>query len=131
MPPTRLENVDCAMCSFEIGERVCYSVTRFERRDCQEVEEWELCHEIREWGMCHEIGIPMIQFSSWMNIDYFSFHPCIHAQSTHCTKNPIYVSPEMKLHGLVSTSYIHVTVSDLYIPRIGLHIGRPIPESIE
>jgi hypothetical protein len=28
--------------------------------------------------------------------------------------------PEMKLRGLVPHSYIHVYVSDLYIPRIGL-----------
>jgi hypothetical protein len=45
-----------------------------------------------------------------------------------CTvpKNPIYVFPEMKLHGLVPTrvpvpnSYIHVSVSDLITPRKGL-----------
>jgi hypothetical protein len=43
-------------------------------------------------------------------------------QNTHCTKNPIYVFPEMKLRGLIPNSYIHVTVSDLYIPRIGLPI---------
>ncbi len=40
----------------------------------------------------------------------------------HCTENPIYVLPEMKLRDLVSSSYIHVTVSDLYIPMIGLPI---------
>ncbi len=34
----------------------------------------------------------------------------------HCTKNPIYVLPEMKLCGLFPNSYIHVSVSDLYIP---------------
>jgi hypothetical protein len=28
----------------------------------------------------------------------------------------------MKLRGLVPNSYIHVSVSDLYIPRIGLPI---------
>jgi hypothetical protein len=38
----------------------------------------------------------------------------------HCTENSIYVYPEMKLCGLVPNSYIHVSVSDLYIPRIGL-----------
>jgi hypothetical protein len=37
----------------------------------------------------------------------------------------------MKLPGLVPNSYIHVSVSDLYIPRIGLSIwlqqnSRPI-----
>jgi hypothetical protein len=45
--------------------------------------------------------------------------------SMPCTENPIYVFPEMKLHGLIPYSYIHVSVSDLYIPRIG-KIGRPI-----
>jgi hypothetical protein len=38
---------------------------------------------------------------------------------THCKEDPIYVFPEMKLRGLVPNSYIHVSVSDLYIPRIG------------
>jgi hypothetical protein len=38
----------------------------------------------------------------------------------HCTENMIYVFPEMKLHGLVSVSYIHVFVSDFSIPRIDL-----------
>ncbi len=42
--------------------------------------------------------------------------------SSHCTKNPIYVCPEIKLRGLVPNSYIHVSVSDLYIHRIGLPI---------
>jgi hypothetical protein len=52
---------------------------------------------------------------------------------THCTENPIYVFPEMKLRGLVPNSYIHVSVSELYIPRIGLpilgcsKIGRLVP----
>jgi hypothetical protein len=41
----------------------------------------------------------------------------------------IYVFPEMKLRGLVPNSYIHVSVSDLYIPGIGhrymnVEIGR-------
>jgi hypothetical protein len=40
----------------------------------------------------------------------------------HCTENPMHVVQEMKLHYLVPNSYIHVTVSDLYIPRIGLPI---------
>jgi hypothetical protein len=33
-----------------------------------------------------------------------------------------FVSPEMNLHGLDLNSYIRVSVSDLYIPRIGLPI---------
>jgi hypothetical protein len=39
---------------------------------------------------------------------------------THCTKNSIYVFPEKELCGLRPNSYIHVPVSDLYNPRIGL-----------
>ncbi len=38
------------------------------------------------------------------------------------TEKPIYVLPEMKLHGLVPNSYINVSEDDLYIPRMGLLI---------
>jgi hypothetical protein len=38
----------------------------------------------------------------------------------YCTKNPIFVFPEMKLQNLIPNSYIHVSVSNLYISRIGL-----------
>ncbi len=34
-------------------------------------------------------------------------------------ENPIYVLPEMKLRSLFPNFYIHVSVSDLDIPRIG------------
>ncbi len=37
---------------------------------------------------------------------------------THCKQDPIYVFPEMKLCDLVPNFHIHVSVSDLYIPRI-------------
>jgi hypothetical protein len=40
----------------------------------------------------------------------------------HCTQNPIYVFLEMKLSGFVPNSYIYVSVSDFYIPRIVLPI---------
>ncbi len=40
----------------------------------------------------------------------------------HSTENPIYVFPEKELSGLSPNSYIHVSVSDFYIPRIGPHI---------
>jgi hypothetical protein len=40
----------------------------------------------------------------------------------HCIENLIYVFPEMKLRSLIPISYIHVSVSDLYIHRIALHI---------
>jgi hypothetical protein len=38
----------------------------------------------------------------------------------HCTEDPIYIFPEMKLRGLVPNSCIHVSGSDLYIPRTSL-----------
>ncbi len=48
----------------------------------------------------------------------------------HCIKNSLYVFLETKMHGLVPFSYIHVSASNLYIPRIGLpnsvlEIARP------
>jgi hypothetical protein len=44
-------------------------------------------------------------------------HPQL-LQQVQCNENPIYVSPEMKLRGLAPNSYIHVSVSDLYIPYL-------------
>jgi hypothetical protein len=40
----------------------------------------------------------------------------------HCNENPINVFPEMELCGLSPNLHIHVSVSDLYIPRTGPHI---------
>jgi hypothetical protein len=40
----------------------------------------------------------------------------------NCTQTPIYVFPEVKLCGIVTNSYIHESVSYLYISRIGLPI---------
>ncbi len=40
----------------------------------------------------------------------------------HCTESSKQIFSEMKLRGLVPNSYIHVSVSYLYIPRIGLPI---------
>jgi hypothetical protein len=37
----------------------------------------------------------------------------------HCTENLKHIFPEMKLRGLVPDFYVHVSVSDLYIPMIG------------
>jgi hypothetical protein len=55
--------------------------------------------------------------------------PKIHI--THCNENLIYVFPEKELRGLSLNFNIHVSVGDLYVPRIGPHIflqqiGRPI-----
>jgi hypothetical protein len=40
----------------------------------------------------------------------------------HCNENPIHVSQEKKLRGLSPNFHLHVSVRDLYIPRIGPHI---------
>jgi hypothetical protein len=40
----------------------------------------------------------------------------------HCNENHIYVIPEKEVRGLSPNFHIHVSVSDLYIPRIGPHI---------
>jgi hypothetical protein len=37
----------------------------------------------------------------------------------YCKEDPIYVFPEIKLHGSVPNFYIHVSLSDLYIPKTG------------
>jgi hypothetical protein len=41
-----------------------------------------------------------------------------------CKENPIYVFLFSELRGLSPNFHIHVSVSDLYIPRIGPHISR-------
>jgi hypothetical protein len=44
---------------------------------------------------------------------------------------PIYVFPKMKLCGLIPNSYIHVSVSDFYIPRISLPIWQQQDRQID
>ncbi len=49
----------------------------------------------------------------------------------HCNENLLYVFPEKELRGLSPNFLVHVSVSDLYIPKIGVHIflqhiSRPI-----
>ena len=41
----------------------------------------------------------------------------------HCKENPIYVFLFWELHVLSPNFHIHVSVSDLYIPRISPHIS--------
>ncbi len=41
----------------------------------------------------------------------------------HCNENSIYVFLFWELGGLSPKFHIHVSVSDLYIPRIGPHIS--------
>jgi hypothetical protein len=40
----------------------------------------------------------------------------------HYNENPIYVFPEKELRGFRKNLPIHLSVSNLYIPRIGPHI---------
>jgi hypothetical protein len=51
----------------------------------------------------------------------------------HCNGNSVYIFLFWELRGFSPNFHIHVSVSDLYIPRIGPHIsssrkGRPIVE---
>ncbi len=43
----------------------------------------------------------------------------VYLPSKHCTENLKGILPEMKLCSLVPNFYIHVSVSDVYIPMIG------------
>jgi hypothetical protein len=45
------------------------------------------------------------------------------ASATHCNENPIYVFLFWELRGLILNFHIHVSVSDLYISRIGPQIS--------
>jgi hypothetical protein len=52
-------------------------------------------------------------------------------EAVHCTENPTYVFPEMKLRGLVPNSYLHVSVSYFYFQDRSAHLaaakkGRPM-----
>ncbi len=55
----------------------------------------------------------------------------LHLLAFHCTENQIYVFPKTELRGLSPNSYIHVSVSDLYIPRIGPHIWLKLNRQID
>jgi hypothetical protein len=46
-----------------------------------------------------------------------------HNEYVHCNENPIDVFLFWELHGLRPNFHIHVSVSDLYFPRIGPHIS--------
>ncbi len=47
---------------------------------------------------------------------------CLHALQRHHTKNSIQIFPGKELRGYSPNSYIHVSVSDLYSPLIGVPI---------
>ncbi len=52
----------------------------------------------------------------------YTVHVNVTSSQLHCNKIPIYVFLFWELRGLSPNFYIHVFVSDLYIPRIGQHI---------
>ncbi len=54
----------------------------------------------------------------WMSI----VHGLVKERRPHCNVNPIYVFPEKELCGLIPNFRMHVSVSGLYIPRMGPHI---------
>jgi hypothetical protein len=60
---------------------------------------------------------------NWGGFFYFTlrFHKFL--LCPHCNQNPSYVFFFWKLRGLSPKFHIHVSVSNLYIPRIGPHIS--------
>ncbi len=52
----------------------------------------------------------------------YHWYGTMYASAMQCNEYPIYVFPEEELHGLSPNFHIHVSVSNLYIPRIGPHI---------
>jgi hypothetical protein len=77
-------------------------------------------------GQCFFQGV--CQFVSSQTPDTSDFWiPCVflwrNTVSTHSKENPIYLFLFWELRGLSPNFHIHVSVSDLYIPRIGSHIS--------
>ncbi len=60
-----------------------------------------------------------INVNQWLSFcRLYQIYECI---LVHCKENPIYVFLFWELRGLSHNFHIHVSVSDLYIPRIGPH----------
>ncbi len=56
----------------------------------------------------------------WIRNDLYSYYLSV---IPHCKSNSVYIFLFWELRGLSPNFYIHVSVSDLYIPRIGPHIS--------
>ncbi len=70
-------------------------------------------------GPCLGSGCSGAQPAQGKHYNYnFVFQITSSHSPVHCTENRIYVLPEKELR----SPYIHVSLSDLYIPRIGPHI---------
>jgi hypothetical protein len=62
--------------------------------------------------------------SAKLERDSESLHTVLYkGQIMHCNENPIYVILFWELRGLGPNFHIHVSLSGLYIPRIGPHIS--------
>ncbi len=94
---------------------------------------YEVLYEVRGTVSAHTYWITKQTYwalEPW--ISFYEFHDlfCIWVQAgllLHCNEK----SPEKELRGLSPHFHIHVSVSDVYIPRIGPHfssrrIGRPM-----
>ncbi len=75
-------------------------------------------------------SVKKLDIHSWLNIWvrkplhstlYIFWYMCS-ATQLHCNENSIYVFLFWKLRSLSPNFHLHVSVSDLYIPRIGPHI---------
>jgi hypothetical protein len=51
--------------------------------------------------------------------------------TVHCNENSIYVFPFWELRSLSPNFHLHVSVSDLYIPRIGPHTVFPTAQQAD
>jgi hypothetical protein len=69
--------------------------------------------------------LPHIKYQCIMQ---FHHEPPWTGMCPHCNENPIYVFLFWELRGLSPNFHIHVSVRDLYIPRIGPHTVFPAAE---
>ncbi len=55
-------------------------------------------------------------------MEFYTIKIYLVSKDEHCNENPIYVFLDKEWRGLSPQLHIHVSASDLYIPRIGPHI---------
>ncbi len=102
--PTRLEI--CVQSSFTSFRAVCHS-----------------CILTRNVAIFVQYHVYFIISCLFNVLSLMSFKCDILFNFLHCKENPIYVFLFQELLGLSPNFHIHVSVSDLYIPRIGPHIS--------
>ncbi len=100
-------------------------------------ESWTAFFLVKVSG--HKLESSQTQVFVWFSALTFPFHKMLFMKRlkfscfAHCNENPTYVFLFWEWRGLSPNFHIHVSVRDLYSPRIGLHIsssriGRPIVE---